>query len=358
MNYEFLQQYCWFLVNLVEAIFLFIAFTQGAAMLLPTIAHNDDERGLVISAMHRVYIVSYALLGILFALMCGAFPLFCMTTLTDGFALWGLALTAIVAQGALSKCAVREGTLPVRVLMVISGYIAPLAVGVAISTLFYGANFAASDSDGTLSWTTAWHGLDAFANPWNVVLGVSMVFLSQTLGLLYAMASVENESIRTRASVRLWWAALPFVVLFAVWIFHLLFVNGWAVKEDGVIVIETCKYGRNFLEMPIVAVMFLVGVGFMLAGVVINLFTRLVSGVWFTGIGVVLVMLGLFQIAGYNNTAYYPSTVDMQSSLTIANSCSSVFVLAIVSMASFVLPLIFGCIVWAWRSFDKSMEND
>ncbi|MBR6285422.1 MAG: cytochrome d ubiquinol oxidase subunit II, partial [Bacteroidaceae bacterium] len=240
----------------------------------------------------------------------------------------------------------------------INGIVGPLLLGIAVSTFFHGAEFTVDrnvmGTGGVISsWASSWHGLEAVMNPWNVVFGLAVMFLSQTLGLLYVMNSIDDETLRTRASVRLWGVAVPFVVLFVVWFVHLIFANGWAVAADGTVTVEPLKYLTNFLDMPVVAVLFLVGVVLVIVGVVINLLTYLVSGIWFAGVGTIVTVLCLLLVAGLNGTAYYPSLVDAQSSLTISNSCSSEFTLTVMGFVSLIVPFVLAYIVWAWRALSR-----
>src|SRR5665647_868439 len=105
--------------------------------------------------------------------------------------------------------------------------------------------------------------------------------------------------------------------------------------------------------MPFVALIFVVGVVAVLSGIIWTLLKpKFIQGIWFTGIGTVATVLALLLIAGWNNTAYYPSTADLQSSLTISNSSSSLFTLQVMSIVSLLIPFVLWYIYKAWKAIN------
>ena len=247
--------------------------------------------------------------------------------------------------------------------LVLNGVLGPFLIGCAVATFFEGSNFIVTKENlidsGALTpiisrWANASHGLDVLLNPWVLVLGLAVMFLARTLGILYVMNNVDDEDIRSRGSVRIIGTAVPFLVLFVAWLFHLLLKDGYAVGEGGVIMMEPFKYLHNLLEMPVLLILLLVGIVLVLWGIGIAYFKNSNAGIWPAGSGTVITVLCLLLCAGWNNTAYYPSNADLQSSLTIQNSCSSEFTLQIMAIVSLLIPFVLAYIVYCWYSLDKT----
>jgi cytochrome d ubiquinol oxidase subunit II len=247
--------------------------------------------------------------------------------------------------------------------LVLNGLLGPLLLGGAVATFFEGSNFLIS-KDNMIDasaitpiisrWANASHGLDALLNPWVLVFGLAVMFLARVLGILYVMNNVNDEDIRSRGSVRLIGAAIPFVILFVTYLVHLLLKDGYAVDANGLIVMESNKYLHNLLDMWYILIILLAGIALVLFGIGKTVWSKDYNGgIWPTGIGTVLTVLCLLLIAGWNHTAYYPSTADLQSSLTIGNSCSSEFTLRTMFYVSFFVPFVLAYIVYAWRAIDK-----
>ena len=237
----------------------------------------------------------------------------------------------------------------------------------AVATFFTGSDFtvdknAVGDSIAPVisTWGNSWHGLEAFGNIWNICLGLAVFFLAMVLGSLYMINNIEDENIVLKLRLRLWLGAFCFLILFVAFLSHICIVPGFAVDADGTVFMEKSKYLHNFLQMPAVLAVFLIGVVLVLYGVVKTLASRKYrKGIWFTGPGTVLAVVGLLLVAGYNGTAYYPSTADLQSSLTIANSCSSLFTLKTMTIVSFIIPFALAYIAYAWRAMDrKSLSRE
>jgi len=248
--------------------------------------------------------------------------------------------------------------------LTLNGILGPLLLGGAVATFFEGSNFIVEKNnliDGAAltpvisHWANASHGLDALLNPWVLVFGFAVVFLARTLGILYVMNNVDDEDIRSRGSVRLIGAAVPFVILFVAYLIHLLLKDGFAYDPaTGIIFMEPYKYLHNLLDMWYLAVLLLIGVVLVLYGIGKTIVSKnYVGGIWPAGIGTVLTVLALLLCSAWNNTAYYPSTADLQSSLTMQNSCSSEFTLRTMFYVSLLVPFVLAYIVYAWRAIDR-----
>ena len=296
-----------------------------------------------------------------------SFPLFYSTSFGGAYWLWMIILFTFVLQAVSYEFQNKLGNLlgakTFQIFLVINGFAGPLLLGGAVATFFEGSNFivmkdnlidAESFTPVISSWANASHGLDALLNPWVLVFGLAVMFLARLLGALYIINNVDNDDLRTRASFQLLASSIAFVVLFVVYLVHLLLKDGYAYNDSGLIVIEPYKYLHNFLDMWYLLIILLIGVVLVLFSVGRSFTDKnWIWGIWPAGIGVVMVVLALLLCAGWNNTAYYPSTADLQSSLTIANSCSSEFTLTTMAIVSILIPFVLAYIWHAWWSIDK-----
>ncbi|MDD6891976.1 MAG: cytochrome d ubiquinol oxidase subunit II, partial [Bacteroidales bacterium] len=339
-TYLFLQNYWWFIVSLLGALLVFLLFVQGGNSLLFSVGRTEEERTLLVNSTGRKWEFTFTTLVTFGGAFFASFPLFYSTSFGGAYWLWMLILFSFVLQAVSYEFQSKLGNLlgkrTYQWFLVLNGLVGPVLLGAAVATFFNGSNFLVSKanmSDQLMpvisSWANGWHGLDAFTNPWNIVLGFAVFFLARVLGLLYFINNIADENLRCRCSVQLWGNAVPFVVLFVAFLLHALLKEGFAVDpQTGLIVLEPYKYLHNFLDMWYLLVLLLVGVVLVLLGISKTLMSKTyVRGIWPTGIGVVLTVLAILLSVGYNHTAYYPSTADLQSSLTLANSCSSLFTL-------------------------------
>ena len=367
MDYTILQQYWWFLVSLLGALLVFLLFVQGANSLVFSLGSNEEERRLIVNSTGRKWEFTFTTLVTFGGAFFASFPLFYSTSFGGAYWLWMLILFSFVLQAVSyefqNKLGNLLGTRTFQWFLVANGIIGPLLLGGAVATFFNGSNFVvAKDNlvDGFASpvissWANASHGLDALLDPWNLVLGFAVFFLARILGILYVMNNVDDENIRSRGSVRLIGAAVPFVVLFVAFLVRTLVKDGYAYDPtSGVIMMEPYKYLHNFIDMWYLSVVLLAGVALVLYGIIRTVVSKTyICGIWPVGIGTVLTVLALLLSAGWNNTAYYPSNADLQSSLTIANSCSSYFTLSTMAVVSILIPFVLAYIVYAWYSIDK-----
>lgn len=372
MSYEFLQQYWWLLVSLLGALLVFLMFVQGANSMIFQLGWNAESRRMIVNSSGRKWEFTFTTLVTFGGAFFASFPLFYSTSFGGAYWLWMLILFTFVLQAVSYEFQNKIGNLlgpkTFQTFLVINGLVGPLLLGGAVATFFEGSNFIVAKenlisspiiTDGVgapiiSSWANASHGLDALLNPWVLVLGLAVMFLAQVLGTLYIINNVDNEDIRSRASVRLVGAAVPFLIFFVTYLVHLLLIEGYAYDDTGVIFMKPYKYLHNFIDMWYLTVILLIGVVLVLYGVGKTVVSKTyIKGIWPVGIGVVLVVLVLLLCAGWNNTAYYPSTADLQSSLTLKNSCSSEFTLRTMFWVSLLIPFVLAYIIYAWRAIDK-----
>ena len=377
MTYEFLQQYWWFLVSLLGALLVFLMFVQGANSMVRSLGDTEEGRRLVVNSTGRKWELTFTTLVTFGGAFFASFPLFYSTSFGGAYWLWMLILFTFVLQAVSYEFQNKLGNLlganTFQMFLVINGILGPLLLGGAVATFFEGSNFIVV-KDNLINgnslmpvishWANASHGLDALLNPWVLVFGLAVMFLARVLGTLYIMNNVNDDDILSRAPRRLLGNAIPFLILFVAYLVHLLVKDGFAYDQAGLITIEPLKYLNNFLDMWYLLILLLIGVVLVLWGIATetlrgsdfftshsSLFTF--SGIWPAGIGVVLVVLSLLLSAGWNGTAYYPSTADLQSSLTITNSCSSEFTLSTMAVVSLLIPFVLAYIVYAWYAIDK-----
>lgn len=365
-TYVFLQHYWWFLVSLLGGILVFLLFVQGSNSLLLCVGSTPEERKLMVNATGRKWEFTFTTLVTFGGAFFASFPLFYSTSFGGAYWLWMIILFTFVLQAVSYEFQSKAGNLlgqkTYQVFLVINGVVGPLLLGGAVATFFTGSGFYVEKGQLTQAampvisrWGSAAHGLEALLNPWNVVLGLAVFFLARVLGLLYLIRQVRHEALEQRCRKALPVQSLLFVALFVAFVVYLLLKDGFAVDAGtGMIYMEPYKYLHNFLDMPAVAVLFLVGVLSVLWGIGKTLLCKTYrGGIWFAGVGTVVTVLALLLCAGYNGTAYYPSTLDLQSSLTIANSSSSLFTLKVMAYASLLIPFVLAYIVYAWRAIDK-----
>ena len=372
MTYIFLQHYWWLIVSLLGALLVFLMFVQGANSLLFSLGATEEERRMIVNSTGRKWELTFTTLVTFGGAFFASFPLFYSTSFGGAYWLWMIILFSFVLQAVSyefqSKHGNILGTKAYRWFLIINGIAGPFLLGCAVATFFNGSNFVVSKmniTDGMQpvisSWANASHGLDALLDPWNLVLGLAVFFLARVLGILYVMNNVDDESIRCRGSVRLIGCAVPFLILFVAFLVRTLLKDGYAVSAStGEVYMQPMKYLGNLADMWCVAAVLAVGVVMVLYAIVRTVVSKtFVRGIWAGGAGTVLVVLSLLLCAGWNDTAYYPSNADLQSSLTIANSCSSEFTLRTMTYVSFLVPFVLAYIAAVWRKMDrKSIDRD
>ena len=365
-TYIFLQQYWWFVVSLLGAILVFLLFVQGGNSLIFCLGKTEEQRKMIINSTGRKWEFTFTTLVTFGGAFFASFPLFYSTSFGGAYWLWMIILFTFVLQAVSYEFQSKAGNLlgkkAYRVFLVLNGVVGPVLLGGAVATFFTGSafyinkgNIADTMMPVISSWANAGHGLDALLNPWNVVLGLAVFFLARLLGSLYFINNISDADLVKRCRRALWGNTGLFLIFFLSFVIRTLLADGYAVTpENGEIFMEPYKYLTNFIEMPVVLVVFLIGVLAVLWGIIRTLWKPAFDkGIWFAGAGTVLTVLALLLVAGYNNTAYYPSTADLQSSLTLANSCSSQFTLRVMAYVSILVPFVLAYIFYAWRSIDR-----
>ena len=367
MTYTFLQHYWWFIVSLLGALLVFLLFVQGANSMVYSIGGNEEGQRKVLESTGRKWEITFTTLVTFGGAFFASFPLFYSTSFGGAYWLWMIILFSFVLQAVSYEFQNKLGNLlgarTFQWCLIANGILGPLLLGGAVATFFNGSNFIVSKDnmlDGGLqpvisSWANASHGLDALLDPWNLILGLAVFFLARVLGILYIINNVNDENIRCRGSVRLVGTAVPFVILFVAFVVRLVLKDGYAYDPiTGVISMEPMKYLHNLCDMWYVTIVLVVGVVAVLYGIIRTIVSKTyIAGIWPAGIGTVLTVLALLLCAGWNNTAFYPSNADLQSSLTIVNSCSSEFTLQVMSVVSILVPFVLAYIIYAWYSIDK-----
>ena len=365
MTYDFLQHYWWFIISLLGALLVFLLFVQGANSMIFQLGKTEEERRMLINSTGRKWEFTFTTLVTFGGAFFASFPLFYSTSFGGAYWVWVLILFTFIIQAISYEFQNKAGNLfGVRTFqtgLIINGILGPLLLGGAVATFFTGSNFIVEKGNITdfmqpviSHWANGSRGLDVLLNPWVVIFGISVVFLARILGTLYINNNVDDDIIRGRVRKQLLVNTVLFLLFFLPFLIVTLVGEGYAVNEAGVIVMEPMKYLNNLLAMWPLAIILLVGVVLLLFGIVKTVLKpEYVRGIWPAGIGVVLVVLVLFLIAGWNNTAYYPSTADLQSSLTLQNSSSSEFTLKAMFYVSFLVPFVLAYIVYAWRAIDK-----
>lgn len=365
-TYIFLQHYWWFLVSLLGALLVFLLFVQGGNSLLFRLGQTEEERTLIVNSTGRKWEFTFTTLVTFGGAFFASFPLFYSTSFGGAYWLWMIILFSFVLQAVSYEFQSKLGNLlgkrTYQYFLVINGVVGPILLGAAVATFFNGSNFVVEKANLTddfmpviSHWANGWHGLDAFGDPWNLILGMAVFFLARLLGNMYFINNIRNEQLVARCRRQLISDGVPFLFFFLAFVIRMLLKDGFAVDaQTQEIVMEPYKYFNNLVEMPYLLLLFVLGVAGVLWGLIKSILcTSYTRGIWFAGVGTVLTVLALLLTVGYNHTAYYPSTADLQSSLTLANSCSSMFTLKTMAYVSILVPFVLAYIVYAWRAIDR-----
>lgn len=371
ITYEFLQQYWWLVISLLAGLLVFLMFVQGANSLIFAVGRTEDEKKLIVNSTGRKWEFTFTTLVTFGGAFFASFPLFYSTSFGGAYWVWMLILVSFVLQAVSYEFQSKPGNIfgskVYRRFLVFNGVFGPFLIGVAVATFFNGSNFIVNKASmglldhNTISyWANASHGLDALLDPWNLIFGVAVMFLARMEGSLYMINNINDKELNSKLRLQLLRDTVPFLILFLAFLAHILVKDGYGVNAAGVVSMVPYKYALNLLHMPVVAVMFLIGVVLVLYGTIRSIISKkYIRGIWSVGIGTTLTVIALFLLVGYNNTAYYPSNADLQSSLYLGNSCSSYFTLQVMSIVSLLVPFVLAYIIYAWRAIDKrSLTKD
>ncbi len=362
----FLQHYWWAIVALLASLLVFLLFVQGGQGMIYELGRNAAERTMIVNSTGRKWELTFTTLVTFGGAFFAAFPLFYSTSFGGAFYVWMLILLVMVIQAVAYEFRRKPnnifGEQFYNVLLVVNGIGAPLLIGTAVGTMFTGAEFTVNRANLSIiggesaisQWASPWYGLEALADMRNICLGLALVFLSRMLAAQYFMNDIDDKTLFGRSRKAMLINAVPFVIFFVAFLLSILLSDGWAVGADGVISIEPYKYLNNMLAMPVVTALLLAGVVAVLASVVLGYFRSDRKAIWYGGIGTVVTVWMLLLTLGFNGTAYYPSLVDMQSSLTIHNSSSGLFTLKTMAVVSALVPFVLAYIWYVWREVNKN----
>lgn len=360
-----LQQYWWIIISLLGSLLVGLMFVQGGQTLIYTLGKTNDERSMIVNTLGRKWELTFTTLVTFGGAFFASFPLFYSTSFGGAYWVWMAILFAFIIQAISYEYRSKPnnflGKRTYETFLFLNGALATILLGTAVATFFNGSMFSVDKLnltriyDSAISrWETPFHGLEAVLNPHNVALGLAVFFLARILGILYIVNSVKDENIFSRSIKQMWYNSVPFLVFFLYFVIALLVKDGFSYSPvTGEVFMEPFKYLHNFIAMPIVLILFLAGVVMVLGGIALFLFKKSIKGIWYSGPGTVLAVFALLLVAGLNNTAYYPSTFNLQHSLTIENSSSSHYTLSAMSYVSLFVPVVIAYIWWAWKSINN-----
>jgi cytochrome bd ubiquinol oxidase subunit II len=354
-----LQQYWWFIISVVASSLVFLLFVQGGQTLIGVLGKTDDEKNMVINSIGRKWEFTFTTLVMFAAGMFAAFPLWYATSLGGAYYAWKIFLVCFVLQSVSFEFRRKKGNLLGRttydMFLYINGFLGTLLLGVVVASFFTGSSFLRSDYNLSY-WQTEWYGLELLLNPTNLSLGIAILFLARTLGAMYIINNIDSPVIALRARNQTAINALIFLVFFLYFVARMLTMDGYAYDPvTGVVNMEPYKYLNNYLQMPVALGLALTGVVLVLYGIGITWFKSSGRGIWFSGAGTFSTVLSFFWVLGFNNTAFYPSSFDIQSSLTIQNASASHYTLTAMGYVSLLAPIVFTYIYFTWRAIDRNM---
>jgi cytochrome d ubiquinol oxidase subunit II len=370
LSYATLQHYWWFIISVLGAFLVFLLFVQGGQTLIYVIGKNDTEQSLIVNSLGRKWEFTFTTLVVFGGALFASFPLFYSTSFGGAYWLWMTILFCFVIQAVSYEYRSKPnnflGKKTFDVFLFINGALGTFLLGVAVATFFTGANFTvnfsniASQQGNIISqWTSPWHGLEAIADWRNVLLGLAVFFLARTLALLYFMNNIDHPEIFNRSIRHLILNSIPFVVFFVAFLAVVLTMPGQRYDSvNQLVYVEPLRFWSSFIELPLLAIILLAGVGLTLFGLAISIFRRSTKGIWYSGSGVILVVFALFMVLAYRDNCYYPSKVDFQSSLHLGNSSSSYFTLTVMSYVSTLVPFVAAYMFWAWRAINRKKLSD
>ena len=362
ITYVFLQNYWWFIVSLLGSLLVFLMFVQGGQTFIFSLPKTEMQRTMIVNTLGRKWEFTFTTLVTFGGAFFASFPLFYSTSFGGAYWVWMAILFSFILQAVAyefrSKPLNIYGKKTFDFFLLLNGSLGPFLIGVAVATFFTGSKFSLNEMN-QVKWETQWHGLEALLNFKNLALGFAVLFLVRINGLLYIINSVEEENVIASAYKKLIFNTIPFLMFFLFFITTLLISIGFAADiVTGTISMESLKYFHNLLRMPVILILFLIGVVLVLFGIGISIVKKSTKGIWYTGPGTVFTVLSLFLTAGYNGTAFYPSSFNLQNSLTIRNASSSMFTLNTMTIVSFLIPFVLAYIWYAWKSINNRKINE
>lgn len=363
ISYLFLQQYWWFIISFLAAALVFLMFVQGGQTLIYCIANNKNEQDLIVNTLGRKWELTFTTLVVFGGAFFASFPLFYSTSFGGAYWAWTALLLVFTIQAISYEYRSKKGNIFghkfFETLLIINGLFGTILLGTIVGTMFNGADFSLNNLN-NMTWHNNTRGLEALLNWHNISLGLAIFFLTRILGLLYFIMTIDNTNIVEKSKKKLLVNTIPFLIFFLTFLLKLFLKEGFALNSEGIISMEKYKYFNNFIQMPLIAIMFLIGVLAVIFGIGKTYFnkSKYDQGFWLVGIGAFLTVLSLFLILGYNNTAFYPSKFDIQSSLTIQNASSSLFTLKVMSIVSLFIPVVIAYIIIVWRAMNKNKISE
>ncbi len=368
ITYEFLQQYWWVVMSLLGGILVFLMFVQGGQSMLGSLSRTEEEKKILVNTLGRKWEYTFTTLVVFGGAFFAAFPLFYSTSFGGAYWAWMILLFSFVMQAVSYEFQSKPGNIfgptTYRVFLFLNGIIGTFLLGVVVASFFTGSEFIVAkgniaglgESGNVISqWQNPLLGIELVTNPRNIALGLAVLFLARTLASLYFVNRLNYKVLEKRSQKFVLYNGVPFVVFFLIFLIWTLVSEGYAVNpQTDVVYMEKMKYLNNFIEMPVVGILFVLGVLAVLYGIINTIINfKFKKGIWFAGAGTIVTVTMLLLVVGLNNTAYYPSSVDLQSSLTIYNSSSSYFTLSVMSVVSLFVPIVIGYIIFAWGSLEK-----
>lgn len=362
ISHLFLQNYWWIIVSLLASLLVFLMFVQGGQTFIFTLPGTEMQKTMIVNTVGRKWDLTFTTLVTFGGAFFASFPLFYATSFGGAYWVWIAILFSFILQAVAFEFRSKPnnvfGQITFDIFLLLNGALGPLLIGIAVATFFTGSQFSL-DNMNSVRWATSWYGLEAVLDVRNLALGLAVLFLSRVNGLLYIVNSVEDDDLRKRALKRLPLNTILFLIPFLFFVTAILLSKGFAADPDtGNISLEKFKYLNNLLQMPLVLIIFLAGVIGVLYGLFIAIFKRNSSAVWFTSLGTILTVFAVFMLAGFNGTSFYPSSFDLQSSLTIRNASSSEFTLKTMMYVSFLVPFVIAYIWYAWKSINVNKITD
>jgi cytochrome bd ubiquinol oxidase subunit II len=362
ISYLFLQHYWWIIVSLLASLLVFLMFVQGGQSLIFSLPKSDIQKTMIINALGRKWEFTFTTLVTFGGAFFASFPLFYASSFGGAYWVWIAILFSFSIQAIAYEFRSKPnnvfGQKTFDVFLFLNGSFGPFLIGVAVATFFTGSRFSLNNMN-HVQWATSWYGLEALVNIRNLALGFTVLFLSRINGLLYITNSIDDEVLNKNSNKGVIINTIPFLIFFLFFIISLLLSTGFAADPvSGTVTEEKLKYLHNFIQMPLVSVIFLAGVVCVLSGIVITVIRKSVKGIWFTGAGTVLTVFSLFLVAGFNGTSFYPSSYDLQSSLTIHNASSSLFTLKTMMYVSFIIPAVIAYIWYAWKAINNKRISE